>query len=192
MGRLILMRHGESEMNKAKCYCGSLNPELTEKGIEQCKNSREMLKAYDYDMIYASDLKRAKKTAEIANYKNLPIVEAQELREKNFGIFEGLTNDEIFEKYPEEAKEWFDNLDDFDFRVGETGHDFHKRLVSFAEENFNLEKNILVVSHWGVVNTLISHYLAGDRSLFWKFSVRNAGFAVFDFQAGCCVLSALN
>ncbi len=192
MGKLILVRHGESELNKAKCYCGVLDPNLTQEGIEQCKKTREILKEYDYDFIYSSTLKRAKQTAEIINHKNLEIIEDKNLIEKNFGIFEGLTSEEILETSPKEAQEWYSNPDTFDYKIGEDSFDFHNKIVTFAQKTLNTNKNILLVSHWGVVNTLLSHYIAGDKSVFWKFSLSNAGFAILDFNEHSCVLSKMH
>ncbi len=191
MGRLILMRHGESTLNKAKCFYGSLNPELTDEGIEQCKQTREILKQYDYDILYSSDYVRAKKSAEIVNYKNLEIIEQIELREKNFGVFEGLTFDEILEKYPDEAKKWFEDTDNYNYQTGESTIEFYERLTSFVNNTLELDKNILIVAHWGVVNVLLSYYLMGDRSAVKKFDIKNAGIAVLNFYEKDCVLSAL-
>ncbi len=191
MGRLILMRHGESTLNKAKCFYGSLNPELTDKGMEQCRETREILFQYDYDIIYSSDYIRAKKSAEIVNYKNLEIIEHKELREKNFGIFEGLTFDEIIEKFPDESEKWFADSDNYNYISGESTVEFCERITTFMKNTVDLNKNILVVAHWGVVNVLLSYYLMGDRSAVKKFDIKNAGIAVLNFHENDCVLTKL-
>ena len=105
MGKLILVRHGQTQMNVDGIFFGKLDPSLNETGKEQCKKTRELLKdRYKYDFIYSSDLKRASETAEIVNYLDLPIKLDRRLEEIDFGIFEGLSYKEILEKYPAEAK----------------------------------------------------------------------------------------
>ena len=126
MKKLILVRHGETTMNLQKLYYGFLDADLTEKGIEQVKSAREILKNMDYDEIYSSDLKRAYKTAEIINHKGLEIKVSKEIRELNFGIFEGYTYQELKEKYPKELlisqKEW----KTYNFENGESPSDLQK------------------------------------------------------------------
>lgn len=99
MGKLILVRHGQTQMNVDGIFFGKLDPSLNETGKEQCKKTRELLKnRYKYDFIYSSDLKRAAETAEIVNYLDLPIKLDKRLEEIDFGIFEGLSYKEIFRK----------------------------------------------------------------------------------------------
>ncbi len=192
MGKLILVRHGESVLNKTKCYHGSLNPDLTEEGEAQCKRARERLKRHDYELVYSSDYIRAKRTAEIVNYKDIEIVENTLLREKNFGIFEGLTYEEIVEKYPAEAKEWFEDDKNYNFKTGESTNEFCQRVIQFADEVLDLQKNTLLVAHWGVIVTLLSYYIIGNRNGLSSFNINNAGHAVLEFYENKCVLTELN
>ena len=68
MGKLILVRHGQTEMNVQSLYFGKLNPPLNDLGISQAYQAKEKLLDIDYDIIYSSPLERAKQTAEICNY----------------------------------------------------------------------------------------------------------------------------
>jgi alpha-ribazole phosphatase len=69
MGKLILVRHGESELNMENIFFGHLDPKLTEKGQGQAQKTKEILSNINYKEIYSSPLKRAVETAEIINIK---------------------------------------------------------------------------------------------------------------------------
>ena len=82
MGKLILIRHGQTDMNKDQLYYGRLDVPINETGKEQAENTRKNLVELeiDYDKIYSSPMKRAYETAEIVNYKNLEIEKDDEDR----------------------------------------------------------------------------------------------------------------
>ena len=67
MGKLILVRHGQTEMNAQGLYFGKLNPPLNDLGINQAYEAKNKLLNIDYDKIYSSPLERAKQTAESCN-----------------------------------------------------------------------------------------------------------------------------
>ena len=97
MGKLILVRHGQTDMNKDQIYYGKLDVPINETGKKQAEKARENLVnlKIDYDKIYSSNQKRAYKTAQIVNYKNFKIEVNEKIQEMNFGIFEGLCYEEI-------------------------------------------------------------------------------------------------
>lgn len=192
MGKIILVRHGESQLNIKGVYYGILNPELTDKGKLQAENTREILKNTDYKKIYASDLKRALDTAEIINYKELDILVDENLRELNFGIFEGHTYDELLKKYPEELKKSENDWENYNYITGESVLELQKRAISFIEEKINLEEDTLLVTHWGVINTILSYYFSEKLEAYWKFSVKNGGVVIIEFSNGYPILKGLN
>ena len=73
MGKLILVRHGESELNIENIFFGHLDPKLTKKGENQAKKTKEVFSTINYKNIYSSPLKRAVETAKIINIKNYDI-----------------------------------------------------------------------------------------------------------------------
>lgn len=192
MGKIILIRHGESKLNVEGVYYGILNPELTEKGKEQAKKTREILKNISYEKIYTSDLKRAIETAEIVNYKELEISIDEELRELNFGIFEGRSYEELLEKYPEELKKSQKNWENYNYITGESVLELQKRAINFIEKKIDLEKDTVLVTHWGVINTILSHYFSNGLESYWKFSVKNGGVVIIEFSEGYPILEGLN
>ena len=191
MGKLIIVRHGQTQMNADGLFFGKLDPELTDLGKEQAQGAREKLKAFNYDNIYSSDLKRASQTADIVNYLDKEIVYDSRLQEINFGIFEGLTYSEIKEKYPEECKESEVNWETYNFRTGESPREMQARAVSFIK-SLDLKKDNLIVTHWGIIGCILSWYLSTGLQSYWKYSVHNGGIAVIEFCDDFPVLTGLN
>jgi uncharacterized phosphatase len=92
---LLLVRHGETDWNAAGRLQGHTDRPLNDYGRRQAKELAERLAGEGADAIYASDLARAKETAEIVGTRlGLTVVIDPDLREKNWGSWEGLTGDE--------------------------------------------------------------------------------------------------
>lgn len=179
-------------MNVEGIFFGKLDPNLNEVGKEQCKKTKELLKnRYKYDHIYSSDLKRASETAQIVNFLNLPIQLDKRLEEIDFGIFEGLSYKEILEKYPKEAKKSQDEWQTFDFVTGESLGSLQKRAINFVE-SLNKEKDNLVVTHWGVINCILSWYFSNELESYWKYNVENGGICIIEFADNFPILKGLN
>ncbi len=95
MTTLILVRHGETDWNAAGRLQGHTNRPLNEYGRTQSKRLAEQLAGDGIAAIYASDLARALETAEIIGERlGLPVAVDPDLREKNWGTWEGLTSEE--------------------------------------------------------------------------------------------------
>jgi broad specificity phosphatase PhoE len=92
---LLLVRHGETDWNAAGRLQGHTDRPLSDYGREQARRLAEELAGEAFDAIYASDLARARETAEIAGERlHLPVALDPDLREKNWGTWEGLTSTE--------------------------------------------------------------------------------------------------
>ena len=179
MGKLILVRHGQTEMNAQNLYFGKLNPPLNDLGIEQAYMAKEKLSNIAYDCIYSSPLERTKETAEICNYLDKEIIYDSRLEEINFGIFEGLTFKEISEKYPVEVKKMKEDWKEYNYVTGESPKEMFQRAVSFLE-TLDYTKNNLIVAHWGIINCIISYFISGNLDSYWKFKIQNASIVIFE------------
>lgn len=188
MGKLILIRHGQTELNANRVYFGRLDPSLNTVGLEQIKYTREKFIEYNYDKIYSSPLKRAKETAEICNHLSLEIEYSNELMEIDFGIFEGLTYEEIVEKYPVEIKKAEKEWQTYDYETGESLKEMQKRVVGFLSK-LDFSKTNVLVAHWGVINCILSHYMSGNLDSYWKFKVENGGIAILEGDLNFCYLT---
>ena len=111
--KLVLIRHGESEWNKANLFTGWTDVELSDKGREEAKEAGRVLKAagYDFDVCYTSYLKRAIHTLNYAldemDRAWLPVIKSWKLNERHYGALQGLNKSETAEKYGEDqVKIW--------------------------------------------------------------------------------------
>ena len=193
MGKFILIRHGQTDMNKDQLYYGRLDVPINETGKEQAENTRKNLieLEIDYDKIYSSPMKRAYETAEIVNYKNLEIEKDDELREMDFGIFEGLSYKEIIKKYPEEMEKLKKDWKTYSYVTGENPFMLQKRALKFLEK-IDKNKNNMVVTHWGIICTLLSFLFSSELEGYWKYQVKNGGIVIIEFADGYPILCGFN
>ncbi|MCX6745923.1 MAG: histidine phosphatase family protein [Candidatus Parcubacteria bacterium] len=97
---LYLVRHGETEWNKNGIIQGQLDSPLTNEGIKQVQQIADELKDIHFDVIFSSDLHRAKKSAEIIKLeRQLAIQTSKALRERTFGHYEGTSGEKYREKF---------------------------------------------------------------------------------------------
>ena len=89
------IRHGSTEYNAEKRYAGTIDISLSEKGISECRKAAGKLAGYHFDVVVTSKLKRAVETANIMIDGRVPTVRSALCNERNFGIMEGHTWDEI-------------------------------------------------------------------------------------------------
>lgn len=113
MYKLVLIRHGESEWNKSNLFTGWTDVDLTEKGVNEAKNSGKLLKAEDFtfDIAYTSVLKRAIRTLwfvmDEMDLMWIPVIRDWRLNERHYGALQGLNKAETAAKYgDEQVKIW--------------------------------------------------------------------------------------
>ncbi len=130
--RLYLIRHGETALNKRGCYYGKTDAILSEKGISQAEYLRGLFKEISFDYIVASPLVRAYNTAQIVmGERKQDIFGDSRLMEQDFGIFEGMTYEEIDRKYPEELKSWNAQFSTYRIPEGESFQEVRGRVEAF-------------------------------------------------------------
>ncbi|MEV7547297.1 histidine phosphatase family protein [Streptomyces sp. NPDC089915] len=105
--KIVLWRHGQTSWNLERRFQGSTDIELTETGLAQARRAARLLASLKPHAIVASDLKRAAATAaELAAVTHLPVAHSEALRETYAGEWQGLTHEEIVEKYGEQYAAW--------------------------------------------------------------------------------------
>ena len=190
MAKLILIRHGESTLNKENVYFGHLNPSLTSAGEEQLINLKKNIPPYD--TVYSSPLKRTLESTKIINYNNLSVNIDDRLKELNFGIFEGLSYSEISSLYPSEVVKWSDLNIDYKFINGESIAELAERVKSFVESIKDNKQTYLVITHFGVINAILSIYIAENLKNFWKFKCSLASITILEFNNGYPILEGFS
>jgi len=179
------VRHGETIWNRERRYQGQSDIPLTGEGRTQARILSERLKNEKIDVIYASDLSRTIETAEIiAKYHGLKVLTAPLMRELSFGIWEGMTYDEIIQKWPQEYKEW--QADPYNKKPpeGETLSELCQRASKFLMETAKKhpESRILVVSHAGPIRAVLSVLLNLKKDFFWKFKISNTSLTIIEYD----------
>ncbi|WP_405802094.1 histidine phosphatase family protein [Streptomyces sp. NBC_01506] len=105
--RVILWRHGQTSWNLERRFQGTTDIELTADGVAQARRSARLLASLRPDAIVASDLQRVVATAnELATLTGLPVSYDSALRETYAGAWQGLTHEEIVERFGEQYQAW--------------------------------------------------------------------------------------
>ncbi|MFA6129642.1 MAG: histidine phosphatase family protein [Candidatus Omnitrophota bacterium] len=189
--KLILIRHGVTQWNKQKRYCGCRDIGLSSHGKIQAMKLRKRFNGFEFDKVYCSDRKRALQTRTILFGKR-DFIKVEELREIDFGVFEGLRHDEILEKYPKLYKDWL--ADPYKGRIPEAEpmRVFKKRVHAAIKKilQANRGKTIAVVCHGGVIGVFVSSILK-SRS-FWKFVPSPASVTVVEHNKNKLSLKKFN
>ena len=195
MTKLFPVRHGETEWNVEGREIGQLDSALTPRGIRQAEALAQRLGALHIDALYASDLGRAMRTAEIiARECGVPVIPDAALRERHMGIFQGLTTDESRQRYPAERAA-FERMDpDYVIPEGESANQRMRRavdaLTAIAERHS--DQRVVVVSHSGFIRGFFEHVLTLAPDTGWRFRRDNASFNAFEHSDGKWVLETWN
>lgn len=171
---LCVVRHGETDLNAEKRYVGSIDPTLNERGREQAIALAQHLPA-NLDVMVVSPLRRAQETAVILNRAlNLPSTTHDAFRERNVGVFEGLTQAEARERFSEQ---WSQNITRC-WAVGPTDGESVREVVERVRAGL-LElqkrypsKHVLLVAH-GFVAKTIRALAKADFSDFYEWQLDN-------------------
>ncbi|WP_432401706.1 alpha-ribazole phosphatase [Wukongibacter sp. M2B1] len=195
MLNVTFVRHGESDMNKKGVYCGWTNSILTKEGIIQAEEVDKKLADEKFDLIISSDLDRCLKTAEIINRSHKKeIIKETALKELNFGDWEGLNYNAICNNYPKEVNLWRDDYINFKIPKGESLIEMHNRVNKGFNEIIDKisEGNILIVSHSGVIRSILAQQVCGGVEGVWKFKIDNCGIARLQISDGFPIIVGIN
>lgn len=190
MAKFIFIRHGESLLNIKNVYFGHLNPDLTSIGEKSILNLANDLSKIvkDYEIIYTSPSLRCVHSAEILNFLNKPIITDESLMEINFGLFEGLSINEIVQNYPNDFSHWEKEGINFTFPSGESIIALSKRAINFIENLKSNSKTYIVVTHFGVINSIFAHYISDDIKKFWNYKPELASYSILEFNENFWIL----
>ena len=175
---IILIRHGETEWNSQKRMQGHSNSDLSEVGRAQIQALGEFMKNESFDHIYSSDSLRARQTAEaITQYSGHTLQFDQRIREKNLGVFEGLTSTEAKERHPEIYRLFKTAGANYVIDEGESTQQLLERALEFIEEIRlrHPQERVVMVTHGGVVRVLMKHALGLSIDAPTRFIIKNTG-----------------
>jgi broad specificity phosphatase PhoE len=181
MTKVILIRHGQTNWNLRKKYCGFTDLCLNMRGKKQAEKLRLRLKNELVHKVYSSDRRRAFQTAKII-FKGAGIEKVGDLREMSFGIFEGLSYKEILRKHPLLYKKWLKRPFNVTIPNGENPLDFKKRIMrAFRKITLhNKGKTVAVVCHGGTISVILNHSLKSND--FWKRIPASASLNIIEYK----------
>lgn len=155
--RIVAIRHGETAWNADTRIQGHTDIPLNATGREQARRLARAVAHDELGAVYASDLARAHETAAaIAGPLGLAVRSEAGLRERAFGVFEGLTFPEIEQRWPGQAQRWRRRDPDFGPEGGERLADFYARCTAAAAAIAarHSGETIALVAHGGVMDCL--------------------------------------
>ena len=195
MTRLLLVRHGETELKSSERLWGYTDVKLDALGLKQAERLRDRLAGEKLGTIYSSELRRALVTAEtIASKHQLLVVICPELHEVNFGQLEGLTISESNQRYPEVAKLRAQKSLKLKYPGGDSFIKFSKRVGKFLDrlKQHTDDETVLVVAHYGVLRILICRLLGMDLRCIWQIHFDLASLSIMETNKQGGILTLLN
>lgn len=195
MKKIFLIRHGESQWNILKRIQGQQDIPLTERGLIQAELVGSRLVNEKIDKIYSSDLIRAFNTAEIIGQKlNKPVIPMKEFREISFGIWEGISDEEMLRKYYDEYLMWRKNPENLKIEGAETLEELQLRAMNGVNKIIkdSKEENILIVSHSATLKTMVLGLLDMNLRHFKNLTLNNVSLTIVEKKNYNMVLNLLN
>lgn len=164
MTEIWLIRHGETDWNRARRLQGWQDTPLNDHGVNQARHLAERLhhdaRNGAFDALYSSDLQRTLRTAEPAAARlDLRVRPEPGLRERCYGVLEGVTMDLLDIEQPEAAAAWKSREPDRVLDGGETLRQFHNRIVATIDDIAERHEGgrVLVFTHGGVLDIVWRH-----------------------------------
>ena len=182
--RLILIRHGLTNDNLKRRYSGIRDIGLTRIGQQEAREIRDKIKSLKVNRVFCSDLKRSGQTAEIIFGKSCRIIKNPNLREIDFGEWEGLTHSQILKRFPLIYKRWLRDP----FSVVIPGgqelcrfiHRIKKELTKIVSSNTN--QTFALVTHSGVMRVILNSLLEIKKDDFWRLKINPGAVYIIEYK----------
>lgn len=175
--KLLLVRHGEIPSNVNKIYAGKSGEELTPKGLSQAAEVAGTLTSYSVHEIYSSPIHRACQTAGIISAKTgIPINIENAFREIELGPWEGLSESEVAQRYPDEWNIWQNRPAELKISGRETLKELLERVLAGIHNiaQIGRDQNIIVVTHVAIIRVLLLWHSKKSLNLYKTIMVPNA------------------
>jgi alpha-ribazole phosphatase len=193
MSRLVLVRHAEPQEDaRGRCY-GRLDVGLSPGGLRDAERLAGELAGTSYDAVYASPRLRAVATAEpVAAAKGLEVVVDADLRELDFGDFEGRRYEEIEQSEPELFRRWMETPTEVRFPNGEAYADLRERAVRVLDGVRARHACAVVVTHGGVIRAGVATWLRMPDDAIFRVDLGYCGVTVVDWLDGVPLVRRVN
>lgn len=181
--KLILVRHGETQWNRENRVVGFADIGLNDEGRKQVKKLALALKEERVDAIYASPLSRAWETAqEVARYHDEEVKADDAFKEMDAGELDGLTYEDMRDRYGELIKQWLSEPASVIMPGGESLANVQERAWLAVEKirEKHPDDVVMVVSHNFVILCIICKALGLDLSQFRRLRPHVASISILN------------
>ena len=191
---ILLIRHGQTDWNKAGRWQGHTDIPLNQTGIAQAEALAQRLTAWPISHLYSSDLKRAAQTASILGEKlSLNPVLHEIWRERDVGLFGGLTSAQVAETFPDIWTQRTNGI--LEPPEGERYQAMHQRAGQALQQvlGHHNGETVAVVTHGGLLHALAAHVLGMEPNAYGRISFRgNTGLTIVEANDDYATLVLLN
>ena len=174
--KIFLIRHGQTEGDRKEVFVGVKgNYALTDMGKNQALKVNKILKRLTKDKnklsVFSSPQKFVRQTAQIiCDELKLKLKEDKSLSEIDFGSFNGLTKEQIIEKYPKEFKAFSESPSNCLIPKGETIPEVQNRVLSFLYDRLDEKNDLILVTHELVIRSVLVHMMNMSIDFVWSLS----------------------
>jgi alpha-ribazole phosphatase len=194
--RVFLMRHGEVRNGSEKRYNGHIDLDITENGRKQMRRLAGRLAGGKIAAVYSSDLIRSAKGADIISRTlGLAYTALRDLRERSIGKWEGLTAEEIKDRFPAEYAAWRSDLLNYRPPGGECLLDVRERVLPVYKKlvGSHPDQAIAMLLHGGVNRIIIAEALGLDLMNLFRVDQSFGSLNIIDYlDDGMAVVKLLN
>ncbi|MCS5732240.1 histidine phosphatase family protein [Herbiconiux daphne] len=192
--RIVIVRHGETEWSLSGQHTGRTDIPLTARGEEQARAVGRVLAGRSFGLVLTSPLQRATATAAIAGFGDVAQVD-ENLREWDYGAYEGLTSPQIAEAFGGPWNLWEDGVQPDAEGRGEQAADLMRRdtaVIERARRTLNTGHDVLLFSHGHLLRTLTVTWMGLPIRAGELVVLETASISVLGFEHGNQVLRMWN
>jgi 2,3-bisphosphoglycerate-dependent phosphoglycerate mutase len=187
MTQAYMIRHGATDWNAEHRWQGQTDVPLNEAGRAQAHALGEAFRGVEIDCVYSSDLSRARDTAAaVARSLGAPHRVDDLLRERSFGLWDGLTTSEIKEQYPDRFASYCEHRATETPPEGETWSELVARTTGAIDRiaSDNQGGRVAIVAHAGPIRAFVDRALGLAREDYNRYELANAGVSVLRSNGG--------
>lgn len=196
---VVLLRHGATRLTPEKRFSGvgAGDPDLSAEGVDQARRaaSSPLLRRGTFVEVLCSPMTRCRETAElIATELDLPVRIEAELREMDFGLWEGMTFGEVQDRYPDDLREWKRSPAATPTGSTETFAAVLERMgtVARALTTRYADRSVLAVTHVTPIKALVAHALGAPPQSLFRMELSAACFSRIVYTGEEASLKLLN
>jgi broad specificity phosphatase PhoE len=193
--RLFVVRHAETLWTRERRFTGWHDVALSENGHAQAAAAAQALAAQAVAAVYASPLERARMSAEtIAKPHRLDVRVDPAFREMGFGVWEGLTRDEVIARFPEPFATWRDSPERLTEHGGETVDAVGERVNAALDllQRAHAGETVILVTHGVVIRLIVLRALGLGSERLWSVDASPAGITELEFAPGWVTVHRMN